>query len=125
MTDPERPPTPEVLDGGHILEISIISTVEDQIYTEIIVLKGEVKYKVCIPGFPNIEETTPIDVRILDDWLRTRIEKNTDKPTECLHGIDMDKDRVGVADYLADCLNCEVENCPVKDLLMKWRAQPL
>lgn len=46
---------------------------------------------------------------------------------ECLLGYDTDdyEDKKSIADMLEDCLRCEVEDCPVKKSLMRWRLKPL
>ena len=44
---------------------------------------------------------------------------------ECLLGHEHPDDIQAQLEGIIDCLNCKVENCPVKEVLMKWRRTPL
>ena len=67
-------------------------------------------------------ELYPIDKTIFAETYKVLDEGEQPR---CLQGLGNENDRYWIADALGDCLKCSVEKCPVKDLLMQWRMQPL
>ena len=38
----------------------------------------------------------------------------------CIHGWEHPDDKAGMAEIVSGCVECEIENCPVREILKKY-----